>query len=199
MSSSAPETPMSLARQPSRIAKLQQTMALQNWSLILSALSTFASIIYFYHALKGMRNSSEASIFNTVHSEYSHPKMLDSFAELENFLEATGPEAYIEQYNKEIAANSEFGRELEHARRHIQAWYSKVAYFHQFDLLHDRYLKAFPGPARCRHFLRLVEPLSHARTRRHGIEAPPVFKHFRDFYGIHETSLGDASEDKEEL
>eukprot|EP00045_Choanoeca_perplexa_P007824 m.71988 g.71988 ORF g.71988 m.71988 type:complete len:198 (-) comp14234_c0_seq1:71-664(-) len=196
MADSTPETPMTrFARQPSRIAKLQQTMALQNWSLILSAFSTFASIIYFYHALTAMRNSSEASIFNTVHSEYSSPKMLDSFAELENFLDATGPESYTEQYNKEISANSEFGRELEHARRHIQAWYSKVAYFHQFDLLHDRYLQAFPGPARTRHFLRLVEPLAHARAKRHGTAPPSVFKHFRGFYDITEAAL-DAERDE---
>jgi len=186
MATSDPPTPLRRELSNSSVlSRLQQTMALQNWSLILTALSTFASIIYFYHALSLARNSSEASIFNTVHSEYSAPHMLESFAELENFAEATlDGNDYQAQFAKEVEARSEYGRELQHARRHIQAWYSKVAYFHSFGLLRDHFLRAFPGPDRTRHFLRLVEPLATVVARRQGTPLPSVFAHFREFYGI---------------
>lgn len=86
--------------------------------------------------------------------------MPSSFAELENFLHDAGGDHYAEQFLKETTARTEFGRELEHARRHVQSWFAKVAYFHEFELLDDRYLRVFPGPRRTGHFLRLVEPLA---------------------------------------
>ena len=63
------------------------------------------------------------------------------------------------------------------------------AYFHQFELLNDRFLRAFPGERRTRHFLRLVEPLALTLSHAKGVPAPSVFDHFRQFYGIDGDSL----------
>ena len=107
-----------------------------------------------------------------------------SFAELENFLHDTGPESYADQFLKETTSRTEFGRELEHARRHVQSWYAKVAYFHQFELLEDRFLQAFPGKRRAGHFLRLVEPLARAVAGHRSDKVPDVFEYFRKFYKL---------------
>ena len=59
------------------LGQIHNTLYYQNWSLIISALSLLASVIYFYNALAVMKANSEASLLNDVLSEYSSPQMLD--------------------------------------------------------------------------------------------------------------------------
>lgn len=126
------------------------------------------------------------TIDRAAHRTAAHLRFLcpSSFAELENFLHDAGPDSYSAQFLKETTSRTEFGRELEHARRHVQSWYAKVAYFHQFELLDDRFLRAFPGKRRAGHFLRLVEPLARAVAAHRNDTVPSVFDYFRGFYAL---------------
>eukprot|EP00043_Microstomoeca_roanoka_P006404 m.2016 g.2016 ORF g.2016 m.2016 type:complete len:246 (-) comp1339_c0_seq1:307-1044(-) len=178
-SSAAPST-----RVPnSLLGKIQTTMYYQNWSLIVSALSLLTSIVYFYFALGLMRSTSEAQLFDSVLTEYSSPQMLDSLQLLWRFHDLH-PNDYSETFLRLYRDKTEEGTQLEHARRRVEAWYSKVIYFHEFDLLHYKYLSVFPGPQKAEFFLRLVQPLSEALCKFHNVELPIVFSSVRKIYGL---------------
>ncbi|EGD75266.1 hypothetical protein PTSG_06919 [Salpingoeca rosetta] len=167
----------------SLLGKIHSAMYYQNWSLIISALSLLASVVYFYNALALMKSGSEASLFNDILSEYSSPQMLDSLRTLRRFYD-THQDDYAAVFIEEYKHNSDQAWELEHARRRVEAWYSKVMHFHQFDLLHDKYLSVFPGRRRAIAFLQLVEPLSEALSRFHEADRPGVFAYVRKLYHL---------------
>lgn len=58
------------------------------------------------------------------------------------------------------------------------------AHLHEFDLLEDRFLQAFPGSYRAARFLRLVEPLAQAVADQHQHAVAPVFNYYRNFYNL---------------
>lgn len=135
-------------------------------------------------------------LFNTLLTEYSDPMILDALDLLEDFQKQStmktvaGDEMqYAYDFLELKHLNHPKGRELDHARRRLISWYSKVRLFFEFDLLSPTYLGVIPGHSRTEFFISVVEPLD--TLARHLDRRPPnpVFRFFRNQYHIHVSNI----------
>eukprot|EP00056_Hartaetosiga_gracilis_P012249 m.194725 g.194725 ORF g.194725 m.194725 type:complete len:87 (+) comp13661_c0_seq2:110-370(+) len=60
--------------------------------------------------------------------------------------------------------------------------------FNEFDLLHNNYLKVFPGPIEGQKFINLVEPLSRAQANDMNVGVSSVFAFVRTLYNLPQST-----------
>ncbi|CAD7961813.1 unnamed protein product [Amoebophrya sp. A120] len=182
-----------------------------NWSMLATWVTLFTTVLFNLQFQFIYRNMQQGPLFNTLLTEYSDPVILDALDLLEDFQKASagavakgagvglggsglsekgansfGTEnwQYAYDFLELQYINHPRGREIDHARRRLISWYSKVRLFFEFDLLSSSYLGVIPGERRTQFFLSIVEPLD-TLSRAIDLRPPnPVFEFFREQYNL---------------
>jgi len=158
-----------------------------DWSFIGSGVATvimLAVMLYYNHETIVLQIAGqEATLLNTIVSEYSGPEMMDAFMLLERFRNRYQKD-YVEEFIRLKKSNDVQGDALDHARRRIFMWYSKLTLFEEFDLLPRKYLIAFPGRDRTASFLALVVPLELASCSLAGVHMTDAVERLCEIFDI---------------
>jgi hypothetical protein len=168
-------------------------------TFLLSVFSFLSLVFYYESVLSLSRQSNRASLYNTIHGEYSRPEVLDAFDAIEDWRDMHGSSegGYGVAYaNKRFAPGarrlpqllpSDGGvtvRQVDHARRLLVSFWSKIAIFSKFGLMDTSLIERFPGREKARYFLRLVEPLAVAAAHKNNRTVSPTFQEIRELYGL---------------
>jgi len=164
-----------------------------NWGMVATWVTLLSTILFNVQFQCIYRNMQQGPLFNTLLTEYSDPSILDSLDMLEDFQRGavkgvgnSDPDGlqYAYDFMELKHMNHPKGKEIDHARRRLISWYSKVRLFFEFDLLAGQYLGVVPGASRTQFFISVVEPLDTLTRLLDRRQPNPVFAFFRDQYAL---------------
>lgn len=158
-----------------------------NWSAIATWVTLFCTIAFNVHFTFIYRNMQQGPLFNTLLTEYSDPGILDSLDLIEDFktvFDHEDPLEYAYHFTIAKANNTPEGKKLDHARRRLVSWYSKVKLFYEFNLLSKSYQGVVPGRTRTLFFLSIVEPMDRLHRQLDGRPESTLFAYFRHQYDL---------------
>mmetsp|Transcript_69439 Transcript_69439/g.166468 ORF Transcript_69439/g.166468 Transcript_69439/m.166468 type:complete len:186 (+) Transcript_69439:115-672(+) len=161
-----------------------------NWALLISVATCIGSWYYTWKYHVVTNHNMEATVFNTLYSEYSKAAMIDAFDMVEDFRDRLGTADYAYEYFRLKQQNEEEGKQLDHARRHIVRWYRKVKLFYsKGQISWERYGHVLPGVESARNFIELFEPMVLADRVGMRRRLSPVFDWYKEKYGINGTGF----------
>ena len=167
-------------------SRMSAALSETNITLIISVLTLLSTtgLQTWYTVIT--QKMHHVSTFNSLHQEYASPEMLDAFDIVDSFIEAQGtdfPEAF-RALKKEKEKNREHIYTVDHARRRVVHWYSKLCLFWRNGLIPGYLVEKFPGKSRASNFLSKFEPLEEANTRIYGGVPNDTFDCIRDLYAF---------------
>ncbi|CAD7960840.1 unnamed protein product [Amoebophrya sp. A25] len=169
-----------------------------NWGMIATWVTLVTTVIFNVQFYAIYRNMQQGPLFNTLLTEYSDPGILEALDLLEDF-QAQSARLTEREEDRELQYAYDFlellatadprGKEIDHARRKLISWYSKVRLFFEFDLLSSAYLHVIPGRSRTSFFLWIVEPLDRLSRALDQRLPNQMFDFFREQYNLGARSL----------
>merc|ERR1719329_1133599 len=112
-------------------------------ALFISVLSCLGSWCYTYVYVELSRENRirdqktrEANLFSDLYTEYSTPSMLDAIDEVEEFRELYSREQYAYEFFAQKKNHTDVGKRLDHARRLMVRWHTKVQLFYDREQIH---------------------------------------------------------------
>jgi len=161
-----------------------------NWTFIISVLTLITTCVFYVKNIQLTSQMYSASTFSDLHREYSDPNMLDALDAVHKFMsEHEAPEEAMRSLAALKSTDPSRAKELDHARRRVQQWYSKLMLFHEFGLVDMTFLSRFPGEQRARRFIRTFEPLAVATRAATDRELNDVYGDVRRVFGIHDVPV----------
>mmetsp|Transcript_47236 Transcript_47236/g.102852 ORF Transcript_47236/g.102852 Transcript_47236/m.102852 type:complete len:196 (-) Transcript_47236:139-726(-) len=156
-----------------------------NSGLVVSLASCLATWYYTYTYVITTERSQEANIFNMLYTEYSQPQMLDSIDLVEDLRERVGAERYAYEYFSLKMNNTKEGKDLDHARRCVVRWYSKLQLLYKKQHIRwERYGDVLPGANAAQFFVDMFEPLMIVDRVGLNRQLSPVFEWYISQYGL---------------
>uniref|UniRef100_A0A7S0DJB3 Uncharacterized protein n=1 Tax=Amorphochlora amoebiformis TaxID=1561963 RepID=A0A7S0DJB3_9EUKA len=164
---------------------LSKALTETNVTLIVSILTLLSTVILQTWYTIVTRNMHYVGTFHALHSEYASPEMLDAIDTVNDFIFEHGIEHYTDVYmrHKKDRIRAPI-KDIDHSRRRVVHWYSKVCLFWEKSLIPVHLLQTFPGPERAVYFIRTFEPLEESSRMIYGGPKNGVFDCLRKMYGI---------------
>eukprot|EP00747_Dinoflagellata_sp_TGD_P166586 gnl/TRDRNA2_/TRDRNA2_189594_c0_seq1.p1 gnl/TRDRNA2_/TRDRNA2_189594_c0~~gnl/TRDRNA2_/TRDRNA2_189594_c0_seq1.p1 ORF type:complete len:196 (-),score=21.76 gnl/TRDRNA2_/TRDRNA2_189594_c0_seq1:79-666(-) len=161
-----------------------------DWAMFVSVLSCIASWCFTFTYVVVSGEHLEAKVFAKLYSEYSDPEMLSAIDDVEEFRTDVGEDAYAYEFFRLKRNNQELGKRLDHARRRLVRFYTKVMFMYQKgDISWENYGSVMPGSDSARLFIDLFEPIMMIKRRGTNREFSTVFAWYREMYSFPQSTF----------
>lgn len=126
--------------------------------LFLTAIGTWLSARSAKKAAVETRNATQASLIAKIMDDYSAPEMIDALHLLDRFKTDHGSD-YAYEFRNLRKNNYDSIRQIDHARRRVSHFYSKIYVLKKLKYINDEAVKEIATKGQVKYFRHVVEPL----------------------------------------